>query len=267
MLKPLPNYNPPTYKLGGTAEVTWAIRNNHVSVLARCSMSGGGGGGGGGPLGVWSHAIDCACSCPSYGSSTAPLFSLLLLLLLFFRLVQGGGYSYRLCPLPEGNFTDLTEACFQENPLDFVQDEQSIVFPNGTLQKLSASQSTFVTEGTSPAGSMWSLMPMPPTALGPCCLPGTYDDNGTEHRCLPGDSSVGGASSNTCHNGACSECPGTPGSDCSRCDQVDRVMPGRYTTGPPFPPPCEGCEGVDWSGFSVRVSEMVLSANSATDSL
>ena len=26
----------------------------------------------------------------------------------------------------------------------------------------------------------------------------------------------------------------------------------RYKTGPPFPAPCDGCEGVGWSGFSVR---------------
>ena len=73
---------------------------------------------------------------------------------------HGGGYSYRLCPLPEGNFTDLTEACFQEHPLDFVEDEQSIVFPDGTTKKLNASQTTFVTEGTTPPGSMWSMIPM-----------------------------------------------------------------------------------------------------------
>lgn len=36
---------------------------------------------------------------------------------------HGGGYSYRLCPTPE-NFTDLSEACFQMHPLDFVQTEQ-----------------------------------------------------------------------------------------------------------------------------------------------
>ena len=50
---------------------------------------------------------------------------------------HGGGYSYRLCKTPD-NFTDLTEACFQQNPLDFVQDEQSIVFPDGKTLKLNA---------------------------------------------------------------------------------------------------------------------------------
>jgi len=162
---------------------------------------------------------------------------------------HGGGYQYRLCPTPS-NFTHLTEKCFQQNPLDFVQDEQSIVFPNGTTQKLTASQSTFVSVGTQPAGSTWSLMPMPPTLLGPCCLKGTNDTDATPHHCVPGDNHVGSCQS--AQPGNCAECPGTPGSDCSRCDQVSSVKPDRYKIGPPFPPPCDGCEGVDWSGYSVR---------------
>ena len=189
VLKPLPGYTPPTYKAGGTAEVTWSIRNNH-----------------------------------------------------------GGGYSYRLCKLPEGNFTDLTEACFQKTPLDFVEGEQSIVFPDGKTLKLNASQSTFVTEGTTPKGSMWSLMPMPPTLLGPCCLSGTNDTDATPNHCEANERSVG------CPSPVCKPCPGTPGSDCSRCDQVSTVKPDRYKRPgvPQFPAPCASCEGVDWSGFSVR---------------
>jgi hypothetical protein len=34
--------------------------------------------------------------------------------------------------------------------------------------------------------------------------------------------------------------------------QVYHIEPGRYTKGPPFPAPCENCEGVDWNGFGVR---------------
>lgn len=186
VLKQLPNYTRPTYKRGGTAEVTWHIRNNH-----------------------------------------------------------GGGYSYRLCLLPD-NFTDLTEECFQQNPLDFVIGEQAIVFPNGTLLRLRPEQSTFVREGTTPTGSMWSLVPMPPTLLGPCCLPGPNDTNLTLYHCRNYENSVG------CGNSTCGPCPGTPGSDCSRCDQVPKVLPNRYKNAAEFPPPCVGCEGVDWNGFSVR---------------
>ena len=48
-----------------------------------------------------------------------------------------------------------------------VEDQQAIVFPNGTVHRLSAAQTTFVSEGTLPEGGTWSLMPMPPTLLGP----------------------------------------------------------------------------------------------------
>jgi hypothetical protein len=77
---------------------------------------------------------------------------------------HGGGYQYRIAPLPSGNFTNLKESDFK--PLDFVQDEQSIVFPNGTTLKLTESQTTFISEGTLPVGGTWSMMPMPPTLLG-----------------------------------------------------------------------------------------------------
>ena len=191
VLKPLPGYTAPTYKLGGTIETTWSIRNNH-----------------------------------------------------------GGGYSYRLCPLPEGNFTDLTETCFQAHPLDFVEDEQAIVFPNGTLFKLSAEQTTFVSEGTSPPGSTWSMIPMPPTLLGPCCLAGPNDTATTPNACTAQERSVG------CpvRPGNCMACPETPGSDCSRCDQVQSIMADRYKRPgvPQFPEPCPGCSGVSWNGYGVR---------------
>ena len=118
---------------------------------------------------------------------------------------MAGGYQYRLCPLPD-NFTKLTEACFQQNPLDFVEEEQSIVFHNGTTLKLTADQTTFVKEGTMPAGSTWSLMPMPPTLLGPCCIPGTHDNASTPNKCLAGETGVA-----ACHGGmdSCAPCPGT----------------------------------------------------------
>lgn len=42
VLKPLPTdqYTPPTYKAGGTAEVTWHIRNNHGGKSSRPSPDG-----------------------------------------------------------------------------------------------------------------------------------------------------------------------------------------------------------------------------------
>jgi len=162
---------------------------------------------------------------------------------------HGGGYSYRLCPLPD-DFRELSEACFQAHPLDFVEEEQAIVFPNGTTLPLQAHQRTFVTEGTQPPGSMWAMMPMPPTELGPCCLPGPNDNATTPNGCSAEEKGVSCA----VDEGVCKPCPQTPGSDCSRCDQVKKVLPDRYKRAgvPQFPAPCEGCEGVDWNGLSVR---------------
>ncbi len=65
---------------------------------------------------------------------------------------HGGGYSYRLCPADQ----NLTEACFQQHQLDFVEDAQGIVFPNGTVVPV---QGTFIRDGTFPVGSHWALIP------------------------------------------------------------------------------------------------------------
>ena len=87
---------------------------------------------------------------------------------------------------------------------------------------------------------------MPPTLLGPCCIPGPNDTATTPNHCLPGEAGVAACKQ------ACTACPGTPGSDCSRCDQVSSVQPGRYKKAPQFPAPCPNCEGVDWNGYSVQ---------------
>jgi hypothetical protein len=191
VLKPLEGVEPPVYRRGGIAEVSWQVRNNH-----------------------------------------------------------GGGYQYRIAPLP-ANFSDLKESDFK--PLDFVQDQQAIVFPNGSTMKLSAEQTTFVSEGTLPEGGTWAMMPMPPTLLGPCCIPGPHDNATTPHKCIKGETCRGTP------KGPCEPCPQTPGTDCSRCDQVQTVEPGRYTRPgvPAFPAPCEAgpngkCEGVDWNGYAVK---------------
>ena len=76
------------------------------------------------------------------------------------RCGSGGGYSYRLCPASE----PLTEACFQKHPLDFVVDKQQLVLKNGS--RIAVPKPVFVTTGTSPAGSMWSRMPIPGSGYG-----------------------------------------------------------------------------------------------------
>lgn len=152
---------------------------------------------------------------------------------------HGGGYSYRLCPLKETS-KGLTEACFQRHPLAFNTAKQALLFPNGTRLPIAG---TFVSDGTTPIGSMWSLNPIPP-------------------RCLGGSQTTFGGS---CRYGQrypnCLPCPGTPGSDCTTCDNDPN---------PSFRPPCnEGaqaglCSGNQGAGMlgspdgPVSVSDSVI---------
>mmetsp|Transcript_19480 Transcript_19480/g.58033 ORF Transcript_19480/g.58033 Transcript_19480/m.58033 type:complete len:397 (+) Transcript_19480:2-1192(+) len=68
---------------------------------------------------------------------------------------HGGGYSYRLCPVGE----NLTEACFQKTPLDFV-GKSSLRWGGSGGEQLFF-DAVIVSEGTSPAGSMWAKNPVP----------------------------------------------------------------------------------------------------------
>ena len=76
---------------------------------------------------------------------------------------HAGGYSYRLCKMPEGGLSELTEECFQQNHLDFVGEQQWVEYirdkDTGNRTELTALQTT---EGTFPEGSMWRANPMLP---------------------------------------------------------------------------------------------------------
>jgi len=77
---------------------------------------------------------------------------------------HAGGYSYRLCKIPHGGIEDLTEECFQENQLEFVGDEQWVIYNNpghwdSHREEVKAKRTT---EGTYPAGSMWTANPIYP---------------------------------------------------------------------------------------------------------
>ena len=76
---------------------------------------------------------------------------------------HAGGYSYRICKTPEGGISDLTEECFQNNPLDFVGDKQWVEYDKdketGLKTEMDAKRTTI---GTFPSNSMWSLVPLVP---------------------------------------------------------------------------------------------------------
>jgi len=78
---------------------------------------------------------------------------------------HGGGYSYRLCKMPKGGRSFLTEECFQETPLKFVGSTQWVQY--GTDRKnRTAFKAERTTKGTFPPGSEWTKNPIPACAGG-----------------------------------------------------------------------------------------------------
>jgi len=91
---------------------------------------------------------------------------------------HGGGYQYRLCPMPS-NYGDLTEECFEQMPLDFYGDQQQLQFcekaNSEQFPPFNPSPKPFpecednrinvtavdVKEGTIPVGSTWRRNPIP----------------------------------------------------------------------------------------------------------
>jgi len=71
---------------------------------------------------------------------------------------HGGGYSYRLCRLPDGGKAELTEECFQQGQLDLVGDTHWVeVDTKPGRQEVPARRTR---EGTNPLGSQWTLNPI-----------------------------------------------------------------------------------------------------------
>merc|ERR1711934_1229502 len=67
-----------------------------------------------------------------------------------------GGYTYRLCKMPNGGRTAITEECFTKNVLEFATNFTMIKGMNekgeGTWEKF---EQTDLSEGTYPEGSVW----------------------------------------------------------------------------------------------------------------
>merc|ERR1719187_1406342 len=72
---------------------------------------------------------------------------------------HGGGYSYRLCKVPEEGMGGLTEECFKRGQLDFFGDKQWVQFEEyGEKTEVEALRTR---EGTFPEGSQWTRNPIP----------------------------------------------------------------------------------------------------------
>merc|ERR1711970_834727 len=76
---------------------------------------------------------------------------------------HGGGYSYRLCRVPQEGTSRLTEECFQDTVLDFVGDKQWVIYKHEDFRTEIAAKRT--REGTYPPGSQWTKNPLRSTQV------------------------------------------------------------------------------------------------------
>merc|ERR1719309_1182122 len=73
---------------------------------------------------------------------------------------HGGGYSYRLCKVPEAGVSGVTEECFQQGVLSFSGDQQWVQygFDENMRTEFRANRTRV---GTTPEGSQWTKNPIP----------------------------------------------------------------------------------------------------------
>lgn len=73
---------------------------------------------------------------------------------------HGGGYSYRLCKIPEEGVSHITEECFKKTSLDFDGDFQWVQFGEDKNNRTQFNANR-TREGTNPPGSQWTKNPIP----------------------------------------------------------------------------------------------------------
>ena len=75
-----------------------------------------------------------------------------------------GGYAYRLCEVPNGGISKVTEKCFQDGHLDFAGDTSWIYWKpliNFDPKNWQAIDSVRTRIGTNPPGSEWAKITLP----------------------------------------------------------------------------------------------------------
>jgi len=73
---------------------------------------------------------------------------------------HGGGYSYRLCKVPEQGIVGVTEDCFQKTPLKFAGDKQWVQYGEDEKNRFEF-EAVRTDLGTTPKGSQWTKNPIP----------------------------------------------------------------------------------------------------------
>ena len=78
-----------------------------------------------------------------------------------------GGYAYRLCKVPAGGISQVTEQCFRDGHLSFAGDDTWIWQKNkGSSQTITDAdwkkqRAVRTREGTTPSGSQWAKIDLP----------------------------------------------------------------------------------------------------------
>merc|ERR550525_140500 len=85
---------------------------------------------------------------------------------------HGGGYSYRLCKVPEEGVSGITEDCFRQTVLNYEGTDQWVQYGLNQNNR-TAFKASRTTKGTNPAGSTWTKDPIP-ACSGPS---GGFDHN------------------------------------------------------------------------------------------
>ena len=81
-------------------------------------------------------------------------------------LSSSGGYAYRLCKVPAGGISQVTEQCFRDGHLSFSGDDTWIWEKTGKSRSFtgadwSRQRAARTRDGTTPSGSQWAKIDLP----------------------------------------------------------------------------------------------------------
>ena len=105
--------------------------------------------------------------CPSWCSPLCPLFHFLISKRIWSPIYFSGGYAYRLCKVPPGGISQVTEQCFRNGHLSFSGEDtwfwskrrdDSTTFTGDSWTRQRAARTR---EGTTPSGSQWAKIDLP----------------------------------------------------------------------------------------------------------
>ena len=81
-----------------------------------------------------------------------------------YHQTNQGGYAYRLCKVPQGGISKITEKCFQDGHLDFAGDTSWIYWKprdNFSPNNWQPTEAVRTKIGTNPPGSEWAKITLP----------------------------------------------------------------------------------------------------------